>query len=81
MPEEILSLKQLSASQREALLRELDFKTRGGLVYKANDEPLLDRYTLKHVRVDNLAIVPGSVIVLDDNPYSIASYLSEFEDL
>lgn len=30
--------------------------------------------------VDNMAIVPGSVIVLDNNAVSLASYIVEYEE-
>jgi len=44
-------------------------------------KPVTDPYIDKPVRFDNMAIFPGSTIVLDDNPLSIASYLDEYEEV
>jgi len=38
-------------------------------------KPVMDEYIERHVRFENMAIFPGSTIVIDDNPLSIASYI------
>jgi hypothetical protein len=76
---DVVSLTQLSPPVRAALLRELGFEAGEEFVLQGG-KPLLDRYTQEPVRVDRMLILPGSAIVLDDNPFSIASYLEEFGD-
>jgi len=40
--------------------------------------PVLDKYTKAQVRLDNLMIVWGSTLLLDNNYVSIASYFEEY---
>lgn len=63
------------------LLRELGFDSDGTYVVDSKGNKVLDRYTDEPVRVDNMAIFPGSTIILDNNPLSISSFLEEFGDV
>jgi len=42
---------------------------------------VLDKYTDEPIMLDRMIIVPGSVIILDNNPLSIALYFEEFGDV
>lgn len=75
---ELVSLKSLDFESRVLLLEELGYTTDGEFVRTEEGDVVVDRYTDQPVRVENMAILPGSTIVLDDNPYSIAAYLDEF---
>jgi hypothetical protein len=61
-------------------LQELGFKSDGTFVLDKKDERVLDRYTGEPVRLNNMAILPGSTVILDDNPLSIAAFLEEHGD-
>jgi hypothetical protein len=63
------------------LLQELGFSSDGTFVLDKTGERMLDRYTTEPVRIDNMAILPGSTIILDDNPLSVSSFLEEFGDV
>lgn len=78
---ELLSLKELSRSDKIILVQELGFKSDGNFVLDNSGEKVLDRYIEKPVKIDNMLIVPGSVVFLDDNPISIANYLEEYPDV
>ena len=77
---EIISLKNVSIRSKEALLKELGYRSDGIFVLQSDGKKHLDRYTGDPVKVSNMAILPGSTIVIDDNPISIASYLEEYGD-
>lgn len=63
------------------LLKELGFKSDGTFIFDKKDEQVLDKYTNEPVKITNMAILPGSTIILDDNPLSIASFLEEYGDV
>jgi len=74
---EFVSIRNLPKTAKIQLLKELGYNSDGEYVLYRN-EKVRDRYINKEVKVSNMAIVPGSTIVLDDNPVSIASYLEEY---
>ena len=78
---ETVSLKEAPKDFKLRLLKalELDVDTEGIYVTK-NGKAVTDPYIGKPVRFSNMAIFPGSAIVLDDNPLSIASYIEEHEE-
>ncbi len=78
---ELISLKEAPREFKLGLLKalELDVDEKGIYVTK-NGKPVTDPYINKPVRFDNMAIFPGSAIVLDDNPLSIAAYIDEHEE-
>ena len=77
---ELISLKQLSKEVKIALLKELDHDSDGDFVLNADGEILLDKYIDEPVKVNNMVILPGSTVILDDNPVSISSYMEEYGD-
>jgi hypothetical protein len=73
------SLNDLTRDQQIALLKEFSYNEKDGYVVgKDGRTPIKDKYTDKEVKFDNMIIVPGSALVLDDNPFSIASYMEEY---
>jgi len=42
---------------------------------------VLDRYLDIPVEIDNMAIFPGSVIILDNNELSVSRFIEEFGDV
>jgi len=78
---EIISLKDMPLSCKILLLQELGFSSDGTFVLDKNGERVLDKYTDEPVRIDNMAILPGSTLILDNNPLSISSFLEEYGDV
>ncbi len=62
-------------------LRELGYTVEGNDVFDAAGARVLDRYAKVPVRLDNLLIVWGSTLLLDNNPISIASYFEEYGEI
>ncbi len=78
---QLVSLRYMPANFKGVLLKELGlgideagYVTRDGRVVK-------DKYIDQPVKVDNMMVLPGSTIVLDDNPLSVALYIQEYGDL
>lgn len=78
---ETISLKEVSLNSKIALLRELGFDSDGEYVLDSNRNKLLDRYIEIPIKVDNMVILPGSTIILDDNVLSLSYYMEEFPDV
>lgn len=78
---ELISLKEIPTDAKVALLKELGYGADGVYVLDDKGQRLRDKYTDALVRLENMLILPGSAIVLDDNPLSIANYLEEFGEL
>jgi len=78
---ELVSLKKFSKESKILLLGELGYKSDGIFVLSVSGEKVIDSYINQPVKVDNMVILPGSEIILDDNPLSIASFIAEHGDL
>nr|WP_276978063.1 hypothetical protein [Ferrimicrobium acidiphilum] len=78
---ELISIKTAPKEFRVRLLQALGYDVDPEGIYATKDgKPVVDKYINKAVRVENMAIMPGSTIVIDDNPISIASYFEEHEE-
>ena len=77
---ETISLKEISQDSKIALLKGLGYESDGEYILEATGEKVLDRYLEIPVRIENMVILPGSTIILDDNELSILKYMEEFED-
>ncbi len=78
---ELISLKDMSTEFKIQLLEELGYASDGIFVLTTSGKKHLDKYTDEPVRIDNMLILPGSTIIIDNNPLSISSYLEEFGDV
>jgi homoaconitase/3-isopropylmalate dehydratase large subunit len=78
---QIISLKDVSDESKIMLLKELGFSSDGTYVLDNSGEKVKDIYIDEPVKISNMAILPGSTIILDDNPLSIASYLEDHPDV
>ena len=78
---ETISLSTFSKEDKILLLNELGFESDGDFVLYKNKEKVLDKYLEIPIKIDNMAILPGSTIILDDNEYSIMRYMEEYENL
>ena len=75
-----MSLKDMPVNCKILLLEELGFGSDGTYVLNKNGEQVLDKYIGEPIKIDSMAILPGSTLILDDNPLSISSYLEEYGD-
>ena len=78
---ELISLKEISSNSKIALLKELGFNSDGEYVLDSKGNKIIDKYIEVPVKINNMAIFPGSTIILDDNELSISLYLEEFGDV
>lgn len=77
---ETISLKKISLGSKILLLKQLGYDYNGEFILK-DGKRVLDRYLEIPIKIDNMVILPGSTIILDDNELSISSYLEEFGDV
>ena len=73
---EQFSIKNLSKDEKVMLLKELGYDSDGIFVLK-DGKKFQDIYIDENIKIENMIILPGSTIVLDNNPLSIAFYLEE----
>jgi hypothetical protein len=78
---EILSIIDMPLEFKILLVQELGYRSDGVYVLEKNGERVFDKYTKEPVRLENMAILPGSTVIIDDNPLSIASFLEEYGDV
>ena len=78
---ELISLKNVSLNSKIMLLKGLGYNSNGEFVLDLEGKKVIDRYLDIPIKIDNMVILPGSAILLDDNELSIASYLEEFGDV
>ncbi len=78
---EFVSLKGVSLKSKIMLLKELGYDSDGEFVLDISGKKVIDKYLDIPVKVDNMIILPGSEIILDDNELSISSYLEEYGDV
>jgi|HubBroStandDraft_1064217.scaffolds.fasta_scaffold50575_1 hypothetical protein len=79
---EIVSLKDTPVEFRIGIAHELGFDVaEDGVHLMKNGERAIDPYAMVPLRLDNLAVLPGSVMLLDNNPVSIACYLEDHGDV
>ncbi len=78
---ELISLKNISPESKILLLKELGYNSDGEFVLDLEGNRVLDRYLEIPVKIENMVILPGSEIILDDNELSISRYFEEFGDV
>ena len=77
----LISLKNVDFNSKVMLLNELGLDSDGTYVLDSNGRKKLDKYLDQPVLIENMLILPGSTIILDNNPLSIALYMEEFENV
>lgn len=77
----LVSIEDMPNDFKIILLQELGYNSDGTFVLDENGEKCLDKYTEEPVRIDNMAILPGSTIILENNPLSLSSFLEEYGDV
>ena len=74
-------LSSLTREEKIALLRVLDYDSDGQFVLSKDGEFVVDEYIDQPVKIDNMLILEGSTLIIDNNPLSIAAYLEEHPDV
>ena len=77
---EKFSLRNLTKEEKVLLLKELGFDSDGIYVLNETGQQVQDKYVGWPIKVENMLILPGSTILLDDNELSVAMYLKEYGD-
>jgi len=79
---ELISLKKVSKESKINLLKELGYSSDGEFVLDLEGKKVYDKYLEEiPIRINNMVILPGSTIILDDNELSLSKYLEEFGDV
>ena len=78
-PVEVISLTEYSPSAKILLLRELGYDSDGRFVTRGG-ERVRDKVTGEEITLDHMAILPGSALVVSDNPLSIADCLEDYAE-
>jgi len=76
---ELVNIKDLKKEEKITLLKELGYDSDGTYVLK-DGKFHLDRYTKEQISIDNMFIFPCCIMILDNNPFSIISFIEEFGD-
>ncbi len=78
---ELVPIKDMPKKLKIRLLQELGYDSDGKFVYGSNGKKVFDKYIGEPVGINNMIILPGSTIILDNNPLSISSFLEEYGDV
>lgn len=76
---EVIDLSRIDDESKIGLLRQLGYDSDGEHVLK-DGERVVDTVTGEDVLLRHMAILPGSVRVISDNPLSIADYLEDVDE-
>lgn len=76
----LISIKDVPLNLKIKLVRELGYDTDGTFILDKEGKKVLDKYTQEPIKLENMAIFPGSSIILDNNLLSIVSFLEEHGD-
>jgi hypothetical protein len=76
---EVVSLSKLDTESKILLLHEIGYESDGIYVLKGGQR-IRDKVTGEEVTLNRMAILPGSVLVISDNPLSIADYLEDYDE-
>lgn len=78
---ELFSLKELPKEVKLSILKELGYDSDGTFIFVTMGVKMVDPYINEPVKVDNMLILPGSTIILDNNPISVTSFFEEHGDI
>ncbi|OIO20740.1 hypothetical protein COV61_02810 [Candidatus Micrarchaeota archaeon CG11_big_fil_rev_8_21_14_0_20_47_5] len=76
---EYISLKDIPEVMKQKLLERLGYGSKDGYVVDNSGKRVQDKYVGIDVSLSNMLIFPGSTVILDNNPLSIAAYLDEYD--
>ncbi len=74
------SFSALDAESKLRVLESIGYGTDGTFVTR-HGKPYRDQYTHQPIRLTEVIVLPGSTVVLSDNPISLAMYLEDHPDV
>lgn len=77
---EIVALNELSKNTKISILKKLGYKSDGTFVLDKDGKKVLDKYNQSEIKLDNMAILPGSTIILNEDSGSVLRYIEENSD-
>ncbi len=77
---ELVSFEKMPKELKIRILDRLGYGVSGDFVVYKDQKRVKDKYIGIDVSVNNVLVFPGSTIVMDNNPLSIAAYLDEHND-
>lgn len=80
MTETVWSIENADPEVREALLDRLGYAMEGDRILDEDGNVVEDPCTGDPVHPQNMAIFPGSTVIVDDNPVSVAWYYENYRD-
>jgi hypothetical protein len=80
MKENII-LSDFTLEEKKDLLKGLGYNSVDNYIYDENENKILDKYLDIPVDINNMLILPGSTIILDNNEYSIIRYIEEYGEI
>lgn len=78
---QLVSMKDMPENLKLLLLKELGLDIDKNRYITKDGSQVLDKYIDQPVKLENMVLFPGSTLVLDDNPLSIASYIEEYGEV
>ncbi len=81
MTARLVPIKTAPREFKEALVMAMGYRLDGKQILRPDGEKYLDPYANVPVSIDNMIILPGSTLILDDNALSIAAYIDEHPDV
>ncbi|OPX63841.1 MAG: hypothetical protein A4E29_00156 [Methanomassiliicoccales archaeon PtaB.Bin134] len=75
---ELFSLRTVPKDVKIAILREMGYSSDGVYISDKNGALVIDPYIDEPVKLDNMMILHGSEVILDNNPLSVASYFEDY---
>lgn len=78
---ELVSIKSMSREEKIFLLNELGYVFDGSFIIDDKGEKVKDPYIDKPINIENMLILPGSAVIIDNNPLSIAGYMEDYPDV
>lgn len=77
---ELISLKQYDTPTKVAILEGLDYKSDGVFVLDGEGKKVIDKYINAPIKLDDMLILPGSTVIINNNEISILGYIEEYGD-
>jgi len=74
-------MSNISIESKILLLKEIGFDSDGEFVLDSDGNKVQDKYLDIPVRIENMVILPGSTIILDNNELSLSKFIEEFGDV
>lgn len=76
--QDIQTFEGVSDRDKEIILQLMEYRSDGSKVLNQDGTPYKDPFTGGDVKLSNMAVFPGSWIVIDYNPSSLNGYIAKY---